>query len=69
MNKNEFVKFELNCGDSIWIVNKKGEGFPGNYDGNFNSVNETFRFKNHSNGQTQIVAIKSLQRLTITERV
>ena len=44
-------------------MNERGEGFNGTYENEYNSSNETFRFSNNSNGQTEIIYIDSLQEL------
>ena len=68
MHITEFIKLELQFGDFIWILNEKGEGFPGNYAGNFIQANQTFQFNNHSNGKKQTIEIGKLQRLVINQR-
>lgn len=68
MHLNDFIKLDLKIGDYIWIMNEKGEGFPGNYHGNFDPSKQTFQFRNHSNGQTQTIEIVKLQRLDINQR-
>ena len=68
MHINDFIKLDLKLGDYIWIMNKNGEGFPGNFDGSFDSSKQTFKFRNHSNGQTQIIEISKLQRLDLNRR-
>jgi len=68
MNIFDFIKLDLKQGDYIWIMNEKGEGFHGNYDGNFNQSKQTFQFRNHSNGQIQTIEIDKLQRLQINHR-
>lgn len=60
MHINDFIKLYLKVGDYIWIMNEKGEGFRGNYDGNFNQLNQTFHFRNHSNGKIQQIEISKL---------
>lgn len=64
---NDFTRLGLKIGDFIWIMNERGEGFPGNYDGNFDSTKNTFQFRNHSNGQTQTIEINKLQRLDLVK--
>lgn len=59
---------DLKLGDFIWILNEKGEGFPGNYAGDFSQAAQTFQFNNHSNGQKQTIEIGKLQRLVINQR-
>lgn len=68
MHINDFIKLDLKIGDYIWIMNEKGEGFPGNYAGNFDPSKQTFQFRNHSNGKTQTIEINKLQRLDINQR-
>lgn len=68
MHINDFIKLDLKIGDYIWIMNEKGEGFQGNYNGNFDPSRQTFQFRNHSNGQTQTIEIIKLQRLDINQR-
>ena len=68
MHLNDFIKLKLKVGDYIWIMNEKGVGFNGNYDGNFEPSKQTFQFRNHSNGQSQTIEITKLQRLDITQR-
>ena len=68
MHITDFIKLDLKHGDYIWIMNEKGEGFWGNFDGSFDSSKQTFRFRNHSNGQTQTVEIAKLQRLELKQR-
>jgi hypothetical protein len=58
-----FKKLELEIGDYIWIMNERGEGYWGNYAGEYNPSNQTFKFKNHSNGQTETIEIQNLQKL------
>lgn len=68
MHINQFIKLDLKLGDYIWIMNEKGEGFPGNFDGSFDASKQTFKFRNHSNGKTQIIEIAKLQRLDLNQR-
>lgn len=68
MHINDFIKLDLKIGDYIWIMTEKGEGYPGNYNGNFDPSKQSFQFRNHSNGQTQTVEIKKLQSLDINQR-
>lgn len=68
MHINDFIKLDLKIEDYIWIMNEKGEGFPGNYSGNFDPSRQTFQFRNHSNGKTQTIEIIKLQRLDINQR-
>jgi hypothetical protein len=69
MHINDFIKLELKIGDYIWIMNEDGEGYNGNYIGNFDPPKQTFQFRNHSNGQTQTIEINKVQRLDINQRV
>ena len=55
MHINEIIKLDLKIGDYIRIVNEKGERFLGNYNGNVDSSKQTFQFRNHSNGKTQVI--------------
>ena len=68
MHINDFIKLNLKTGDNIWLMNEKGEGFPGTYNGNFDAAKQTFQFINYSNGQTQTIEISKLQRLDINRR-
>ena len=68
MHINDFIKLDLKIGDYIWIMNENGEGFPDNFNGNFDPSKQTFQFRNHSNGQTETIKINMLQRLDINER-
>lgn len=65
MNINIFIQLNLKIGDYIWIMNEKGEGSHGNYNGNFDPLNQTFQFRNHSNGQTETIEISKLQSFQI----
>jgi hypothetical protein len=65
MTNFDLTKLNLKIGDYIYIMNAGGEMFWGNYLGKFDSMNGTFSFGNHSNGQTQTIVIKELQRLGI----
>jgi hypothetical protein len=56
-----FRELKLKYGELIYIVNEKGEGISGLYEDEYNPSNETFRFSNYSNGQTQIIEINKLQ--------
>ena len=58
-----FNELKLKAGELIYIMNEKGEGISGIYENEFNSSNGTFRFSNHSNGQTEIIEIDKLQLL------
>lgn len=58
-----FVKLNLKQGEFIFLINEKGEGYSGTYENEYNSSNETFRFSNHSNGQTETINIERLQDL------
>ena len=49
-------------------MNEKGEGFQGNFDGNFDASKQTFKFRNHSNGKEQMVEIRKLQKLDINRK-
>lgn len=64
-----FLEIDLKIGDYIWIMNEKGEGFHGNYGGNYNPAIQTFQFRNHSNGKLQTIDIIKLQRLEINQRL
>jgi len=68
MHLNDFIKLDLKMGDSIWILTEKGEGFRGNFNGSFDTSKQTFKFINHSNGQTQTIEIAKLQRLDLNQR-
>lgn len=68
MNLNDFIKLNLKIGDFIWIIDEKGEGFRGNFNGSFDAAKHTFKFINHSNGQTQTIEINKLQRLDLNQR-
>lgn len=68
MHLNDFLKLNLKLSDYIWIQNEKGNGFNGNYAGYFDLNEQTFRFRNHSTGATDLVEIKKLQRIIIHER-
>lgn len=68
MHINDILKLDLKVGDYIWIMNEKGEGFPGNFNGNLDISKQTFQFRNHSNGQTETIQITKLQRLEINQR-
>ena len=61
--RHVFLKLNLKQGELIYLMNKKGEGFTGVYENEYNSSNETFRFSNYSNGQTETVYIERLQDL------
>ena len=69
MNIEDFIKLELKSGDLIWIINEKGEGYPGSFEGSFDLSKQTFKFRNHSNGKLQIIEIYKLQLLVINQRV
>jgi len=64
MNVHTFLSLELKYGDFIYIVTEKGEGFSGNYENDYNSSNETFKFSNFSNGKTEIIYVDKLQHLS-----
>ncbi|SEO65697.1 hypothetical protein SAMN05192574_110152 [Mucilaginibacter gossypiicola] len=66
MTNYDLTKLNLTIGDYIHIMNESGEMFYGNYLGNFDGMNGTFSFANHSNGQTQTIVINKLQRLGIS---
>lgn len=68
MHINDFIKLNLKVGAYIRIQDEKGEGFPGNYDGNFDTIKQTFQFRNHSNGKTQTIEINKLQRLDLIQK-
>lgn len=68
MHINDFIKLDLKLGDYICIMNAKGEGFWGNYDGSFDNSKNTFSSRNHSNGKTETVEINRLQRLDLSQR-
>ena len=68
MHLNDFIKLDLKIGNYIWIMNEKGEGFPGNFNGSFDPAKQTFKFRNHSNGQTQTIEIAKLQILDLNQR-
>lgn len=61
--RNVFLNLDLKQGELIQIMNEKGEVFIGIFENEYNSSNETFRFSNFSNGQTEIVYIDRLQDL------
>lgn len=63
MTTYDFEILKLSHGDYIWLQNEGGEGFWGNYLGQFERDKGTFRFRNHSNGQEETIDIKKLQRL------
>jgi hypothetical protein len=63
MHISNFIKLELKFGDYIWLMDEKGSGFFGNYNGNFESSQQTFEFSNHSTGQIETIDIEKLQRL------
>ncbi|WP_040252123.1 hypothetical protein [Psychroserpens mesophilus] len=58
-----FNELKLKAGELIYIMNEKGEGISGIYENEYNSSNGTFRFSNHSNGQTEMIEIDKLQLL------
>lgn len=64
MHPSQFLKLQLKQGDYIWITNERGERFGGIYQGQYNSGNQTFKFQNGSNGQTETAEIQKLQGLT-----
>jgi hypothetical protein len=68
MHINDFLKLDLKTNDYIWIMNEKGEGFWGNYNGGYDATKQTFQFRNHSNGKTQTIEIMKLQRLELNQR-
>ncbi len=58
-----FITLNLKQGELIYLMNDKGEYFTGIYENEYNSSLETFRFSNHSNGQTETIYIDKLQDL------
>ncbi len=58
-----FNKLKLRQGEMISLMNEGGEVFSGTYENEYDSGNETFRFSNFSNGQTETVYILRLQDL------
>ncbi|SDY11853.1 hypothetical protein SAMN05444411_1295 [Lutibacter oricola] len=58
-----FNELKLKAGEMIYIMNEKGEGISAIYENEYNSSNGTFRFSNHSNGQTEMIEIDKLQLL------
>ena len=67
MNIADFLKLELEYWDYIWLMNEKGEGFYGNFAGAIDSSYQSFKFQNHSNGQSQIIEVRKLQILQIKQ--
>jgi len=63
MHISQFLDLELEPGDYIWIKNERGERFGGTYLGYYNSGDQTFKFQNGSNGQTETIEIQKLQFL------
>lgn len=63
MTQASFNDLGLKYGDYIWLMNEGGEGFFGYFYGDYDQVKMTFKFRNHSNGQDEIVKIEKLQRL------
>lgn len=63
MNIYTFRELKLKCGEFIYLVNERGEGFSGVYEGEYDNANETFKFNNSSNGIIETIYIKNLQVL------
>lgn len=63
MRQGDFTKLKLSFGDYIWLMNEEGEVHFGNFYNEYDIVEHTFKFKNHSNGQEEIIKIKHLQRV------
>lgn len=63
MTKYDFEILKLSVGDYIWLMNEGGEGYWGNYLGDYDATKQTFKFRNHSNGQEEKIDVAKLQRL------
>lgn len=63
MNPYTFRELELTDGEFIYLINERGEGFSGVYEGEYDNANETFKFYNSSNGITETIYIEMLQLL------
>ena len=63
MSPITFRELKLKQGEMIYLVNEKGEGYSGLYENGYDNSNETFRFSNYSNGQTETIQIEKLQFL------
>ncbi len=65
MNPFTFRELELKYGDSIFLIDEKGEGFSGMYEGEYDNSTETFKFNNSSKGITETIYIENLQHLEL----
>lgn len=63
MSEYFFRELELNYGELIYIINEKGEGITGLYQGEYNNSNETFMFSNYSNGQMETISINKMHSI------
>lgn len=63
MNPYTFTELQLTNGELIYLINEKGKGFSGIYEGEYDNTNETFKFSNSSNGITETIYIQKLQLL------
>jgi len=64
MNWTDFEKLEFKIGDSLWVLDEKGEGHWGIYKGQYNQSDRTFLFTNSGNGKDETVSIDKMQRIT-----
>jgi hypothetical protein len=63
MGVYEFEKLNLKENELILIETVGSQQFVGAYLGEYNNSDTTFKFGNHSNGQTETIFIEKLQQL------
>ena len=63
MNIHTFENLQLQTNEEIVIEKKGSEQFAGTFLNEYDNSSLTFKFLNHSNGQTDIIAIDKLQQL------
>ena len=63
MSVVKFRSLGLSVGDLIHLINEKGEGFSGTYEGEYDPSKETIKFSNFSTGQIETIFLERLQDL------
>lgn len=68
MSVATFFELNLKFGDTIFIIDEKGEGWPGIYQNGYDHGKHTFNFHNFSKGCPQKIEVLKIQRLDINQR-
>ena len=69
MTEFQLRDLKLMMGDTIAIMNMKGERTLGRFNSRYENGMTIFSFQNFSNGKTETINITELQRMEVTFRI